>query len=383
MKKQYRVMAVLFLVILMGIAIISDYKVMNYYINNETDYNEWKAESGGKFETDYISNFFEKYQYVNLNGLMRRILQQHEMNGVIKMNNGFLMTAFNKQPEEKLDGYAENVAAFSRYVTDKGIEYLYITVPYVVDKYDPQLPDGEQDYGNENLDYLQKALTDRGVETLDLREAIHDSGLETYDIFYRTDHHWSTRGGYWAFSQIVNCLEQKQAIEAQGDCFDLNNYDIVTYPKWHLGSRGQRTGIYFGGIDDYDLITPKFETRLENLDTQESGTFQEIVVNMEPLANRVYTSRYTYDYVMGKACANYHNPDAPIDKTVVIIGDSMSTAVCPFNILAFKNALFLETESVADIDEAYLEKYKPDIIISMYYATNMENDRGYDFRLGE
>ena len=73
------------------------------------------------------------------------------------------------------------------------------------------------------------------------------------------------------------------------------------YKKWHLGSRGQRTGIYYTGIDDFDLIIPDFKTSLMN-DKGKVGTMQDLMINTKPLSNKNYQSRYTYDNVLDQCC---------------------------------------------------------------------------------
>lgn len=59
--------------------------------------------------------------------------------------------------------------------------------------------------------------------------------------------------------RTLNC-EVDPAVE------DPSNYRTETYEAWHLGSRGQRTGAYFSGIDDFELILPEFGTSLERGD---------------------------------------------------------------------------------------------------------------------
>lgn len=186
---QQKIMAVLMMGAIILTAGISDYKLLNYYVNDEMDYNEWIASMGNKIETDYISNLWLKYQYVNFNGFMCRLLRQPEMNDVVKLNNSYLTTIIEKIPDDSIAQYAEQTEAFSRRMQEKNIQYTFVVLPYVVDRYNAQMPTGIKDYGNENLDNIKQAMAERGIDTLDLRECLHNEGLKTYDIFFRTDHH--------------------------------------------------------------------------------------------------------------------------------------------------------------------------------------------------
>lgn len=385
---QGKTMAVLLTGCILLIAGISDCKVMNFYINDEIDYNEWNVSANSKFETDYISNFWLKYQYVNLNGFMSNLLGQPEMNGIVKLNNGYLTVVSSQNlyeaavtvqiPNETIARFSEQTEAFDLRMRERGIQYIYVILPYVVDRYNPQMPTGIRDFGNENLDRIKLAMTERGIQTIDLRECLHDDGMETYDIFYRTDHHWTTQGGFWAYNKLVDYLEDTNGFIVDKTIRDMDNYTVTTYEKWHLGSRGQRTGIYYAGIDDFNLILPKFDTYIERWGTDDGGTLQEMMIDMEPLESCVYTSRYTYDSVMGGSCDNWHNPSASVDKTVLIICDSMAKAFCPYMTLSFRNVLCM-SEDVSALTEEFLDSCKPDIIISFYYPGNVGGDKAYDW----
>lgn len=379
---QNKFMGIVFFAVLFVIAIASDYNLMNFYINDITNYTEWTVDMEDALETDYISNFCMKMQFVNLNGLVCRILGQQEMNNVVKLNNGYLDGTWGGDltDDSVLETCADNVTNFQNYLEQKGISYFYVTVPYVVDKYDQQLPVGVGDHLNADLDQMQEKLIQRNVKCLDLREALHQDGLETYDIFYKTDHHWTTKGGFWAFQKITEYMEQQYGYKVDDMVLDINNYDITTYENWHLGSTGQRTGIYYAGIDDFDLIVPQFQTELLRISDWETGSFEELIYDTEPLNNKQYANRYTYDTVLQYADDGFYNPNAPIDKTVLIIGDSMSLAVMPYMTLIYKNVIFYaDYEDVSLINDIYLDTYKPDIVISMYFGTHLGEVSPYNF----
>lgn len=377
-----KVMAVMFVVVLFVIAGISDYKVMNFYINDEIDYNEWNASTDSKFETDYISNFWLKYNYVNLNGFVSNLIGQQKMNGVVKLDNGYLLSPMGEISQDNIIQFANQTESFNNNLKNRNIQYIYTILPYVADKYNSQMPVGVVDYGNANLDKMKSAMSERNIEILDLREKLFEEGLETYDIFYKTDHHWTTKGGFWAFNELVKYLEETNGFLANQAIKGLGNYSVTTYEKWHLGSNGQRTGIYYAGIDDFDLILPNFDTYIERYGTAEGGTIQDMMINMEPLENREYTSRYTYDNVMGGSLGNWHNPNADVDKTLVVIGDSMLKSVCPYLALSFSNVIYLDmygVNGVNDVNSNFLDTYEPDIIVSFYYPANMGNAGGYNW----
>lgn len=381
LKKQYKIFAVIFCVVLFFLGVLGDYKLQRYYVYDEMDYNEWTVDAGDKLESQYASNFYKKIQFVNLQGLTSRILGQHKLNGVVRMKNGYLMQEILPADEIVLKDNADSVKDLENYISQWGGKLLYVTVPYIVDKYDPELPEEITDNGNRNLDIMRENIENLNIPSLDLREAIHDAGVSQYDLWYKTDHHWSTKGGFFAYTLIADYLQENEWAEIDEEVCNLENYTIETYPKWHLGSNGQRTGIYYAGIDDFDLILPNFDTYIENINSGVSGRFEEVCINKTELSNRNYESRYTYDHVMGGSGGNYNNYNAKSDKKILVIGDSMSSAVCPYIILSFQEMRYAGNWVTPVITKQQLDEWQPDIVVMMYYPNRVISEDGYKFQL--
>lgn len=368
-----------FVLVIIVIGAISMGNLAKFYVNDEVDYNEWSADLGNKQETDIATTFFEKYRFVNLNGAVRNLLGQREMNGVVKLNNGYLLTTFGYVSDEYLQKCADSVAVFDRYLENRGTRLVYASVPYTSSKYDPQLPEGVSDYGNDNIDRFLKMLDTLDVDTIDFRETMHQDGIDQYDMMYKTDHHWNTEAGLYAYGKLEQYIVGQTGCDVDERISDIGNYTITTYEKWHLGSRGQRVGRYFAGIDDFDLIIPNFDTSIRN-DVGEVGSMQELVINMKPLNNREYTSRYTYDRVLEKACAHYINLDCRNDLRILIISDSSSRVVCPYLMMGFHEMCFVSTENISEMSPEYIESYDPDVVIMLYYPQYFyEGSTAYDF----
>ena len=68
--------AIVFCIVTIVIGCFSFINLINFYVNDMIDYNEWSADLGTKFETDEATTFFQKFQFVNLNGAVRKLLGQ-------------------------------------------------------------------------------------------------------------------------------------------------------------------------------------------------------------------------------------------------------------------------------------------------------------------
>ena len=363
--RNYAYIAV-FLVIIIGLGFLSYRKLTKFYINQEKDYNEWTPDLGSKFETDIASTFFNKFGFVNLNGAVCNALNQPCMNGVVKLNNGYLLTTLPYSSDEVLRTYADSTIRFDEYLKNRGTVLVYANTPYTSSKYDPQLPIGINDYGNDNCDRFLQMLKDAGVDTIDFRETMHDDGIDQYSMMYKTDHHWTTKAGLYAYGVLEDYIVDKTGCDVDERISDIQNYTVTTYKKWHLGSRGQRTGIYYAGIDDFDLIIPNFDTSIQN-DAGTVGNMQDLMINMEPLANKDYTSRYTYDSVLGGSIGHFTNLDCKNDIKVLLITDSFGKAVAPYLAMGFAQIDYVYDADVSGVTPEFIESMDPDVVIMMYY----------------
>ncbi|WP_026662083.1 alginate O-acetyltransferase AlgX-related protein [Butyrivibrio proteoclasticus] len=347
-------------------------KLCNFYINDEKDLIEWTPQLGSKFETEVASNFSNKFEFINLNGAVRNLIGQKSMNGVIKLDNTYLLTTMNHCSDESIDKFADNLSAFNTYLDSKGIPLLYASTPYTLSKYGSELPTGVEDYGNDNIDRLIAALNSRNIDTIDFRQTMHDDGIEHYDMMYRTDHHWTTEAGFYAFGKIEDYIVSKTGCTIDPRVSDIKNYTITNYPKWHLGSRGQRTGIYYAGIDDFNLILPDFDTSISGY--SKTGTVQDVMINMQPLENRNYRSKHTYDFVLGGTLGHYNNLNSPNDLKILFITDSFGYAVGEYMIMDFKEVEYQYDQNSKNITPDYIEKYNPDVVVMLCYPQIISDD---------
>lgn len=380
MKKirNYAYIAV-FSLIVIGLGFLSYKKLTDFYISQEKDYNEWTPELGSKFETDIASTFYNKFGFVNLNGAISNALNQPYMNGVVKLNNGYLLTTMTHSSDDVLRTYADSTIKLNEYLKDRGTVLVYANTPYTSSKYDPQLPTGIDDYGNDNCDRFLQMLKEAGVDTIDFRETMHNDGIDHYSMMYKTDHHWTTEAGLYAYGVLEDYIVAKTSCEVDSRVSDIQNYTVTTYKKWHLGSRGQRTGIYYAGIDDFDLIIPKFETSIQN-STGTVGDMQDVMIDLEPLESKNYTSRYTYDSVMGGSLGHFSNLDCKNDIKVLTITDSFGKVVNPYLAMGFAQIDYVYNGESFYVSPELIESINPDVVIMMYYPSLLqEENKAFSF----
>lgn len=329
-----------------------------------------------EIETMFVDNN-HRYQYINLNGLFQNLIEKRYVsdiaanNDVIKLKNGYLTFL---QKEYDITQVAESTVEFNSFLSEKGIDFLYLQVPHKISKYSPNLPYGLQDFSNSNTDRFLESVSLSGIKALDLREEIYNAGLNQYDFFFKTDHHWTPEGAFWAFRRVSEELKENYGFDIDEKTLDINNYSIRTLDDWFLGSQGKRTGKLYAGVDDFSIITPNFETEFTvttfTTDTSTvKGDFEKTMILTEHIQPRDYFNKNPYAVYTGgdfplQIVTNHKSPN---DKKIVLIRNSFACAFSPFLALNCQELHIIDLRHYKDGTTAqYIEKVNPDMIMIMY-----------------
>lgn len=324
-----------------------------------------------------------KGAYINLNGLMAQLMGQRYMNECVKLDDGCLTNLLNKQD---MTVPSIQLTALYNKQKEKGDAFLFVLAPHQIPKYENILPVGYENYSNENADDLLVLLRENNVPVLDLRDEMLKEGIKHEDAFFKTDHHWKAETGFWAYTKIVDYLTQEKIIDSIDPMYtDINEYNLVIYKNWSLGSFGKRTGSYYAGVDDFTVITPKFETNMSidipSKSINRKGTFADVC--LDTTSNRLdYFSSNPYEiYGHGnKDFKSYRNESAPINLKALFIGDSFSNTSLTFITSVINSCDQLDMRFYTSNFKEYYEKYDPDIVIVCAYAGGLiQKNVNYDF----
>ncbi|MDR0858221.1 MAG: hypothetical protein LBN97_04235 [Oscillospiraceae bacterium] len=330
--------------------------------------------------------------WIDLNGLMGRILGQREINDVYKLSNGQL--TWHPAPVEFVPNIPAVIApgvsaltALNEFLTDNGGELLFVLAPSKVSKFENMLSAEAYDPENLEADAFVEALGANGVDYLDLREVFHGLGCDDYaQLFYATDTHWRAEtGAFYGYREIVRALENYGWIAAADpQLTDIAAFEKTTYKNFFLGYYGKRVGRYFGGTDDFVVIRPAFETFI----TTEIPAWNEYIEGDWYEATFIDSMTAKKDYYNVSAYAAYGNSDfgygirrnsnAPIDKKLLVIGDSFGNV--PFSLLSliFTEVRELDMRTFNRDYRSFLAEYDPDITIVLtnvngVYDENVKN----------
>ena len=368
-----------FLVIIFSFGLFADQALLRNRLTGAPDLSGWSADVGNGFENDYIAAMPLKYEALDLNGAFRRLFGQREMNGIVRMDNGYLTASMESMEPQVIAERAQKVAQLRDELEARGIAFLFVEPPFKVDPEDPQMPAGETDFTNRNIDMFLAELAAQNVPAMDLRAQIRADGLDYYSLFYGSDHHWTVPAGFYGARQIMDWLEQATGKEIPDAVQDPASYRSEYYEDQFVGTWALRTGEIFGGRDDFEILLPEFETRLKETAEGREGTFTEILMHTKPLEEKTPKPLTAYAEVLDDASLSTTNLLAENDMKVMFISDSFGLATGPYLALGVQDLIWVSSYDPAGVAAA-VEAVQPDAVVLMQYAQlNLIEEKSYNF----
>lgn len=333
-------------------------------------------------------NLANRNQWINLNGMFQKGMGKTAdlEKDWYRLENGMLMYSLRKDTPEDLNKYANNVAELSRYVEKQGKNFLYVELPYKVQDAD-EYPAGVPEYGNQNADEILKVLSSKSVHRMDVRDIMKNENMKATDSFFRTDQHWKPATALWAAGEISKKLSQVDSKwKDHPEYRNLNNYRKEHYSDLFLGAIGKKIGSAYAGMDDFDMLIPKFDNQFrycmpkEKKTVERTGNFKTAFIVPENLEKDPFRVNTYAAYCGGdhpRECVT--NEKVKNNRHILLIRDSFSCALMPYLSLYTKNVTTLDlrhykTESLYDYIRNHPEidtvivAYNPSAITEIQYT---------------
>lgn len=300
---------------------------------------------------------------------------------IVKLKNGKLSYVY---PSLNSNGQEEYLGIFAEKLEAQEIDFLYVNCPFKIDERDKELPWAVEDNTNEGVTVFLNKLREENIEVLDLRDTIYASELDYYDMFYTTDHHWTTESGFWAAGQIAEYMNNNWEYDFNMTYLQGDNYNRKVYSEWYAGSQGKKTGIGYVKADDFVLLTPRFDTDFEiEIRTRDyfgRGSFEETLYDYSQVQQKNF---YLYNLYNGylyddNPLTQIHNLQIANGKRILILKDSFALTVVPF-LAAAEGAEYVDVIDLRWFTgslEAFMKENRPDSVV-MIYNPGMLDYRDY------
>lgn len=325
-----------------------------------------------------MSEYFVLHdQAINSYGLTQKLLgnslidDADESLEVLKLKNGYL--TFRQTGDTDYSKLSIYLKDLNDICEKNNVDMLYVNKVSKNTDDKKLLPENYPYVYNSNYDELESELSANGVEVLNIESVIEENNIDKYSLFFKTDHHWTPKTGVWVSQLICERINQTYNYSLDTDIYGIGNYSIDTYKNSFLGSQGKRVGVYYAGVDDFDVIVPKYETDIELTIPGENislkGDFESTLIHRESITpdNLLNKDDTAYDtYMKGNhALVHIQNNELKGGRKALLILDSYGCVVAPYLSQSFSNLDCIDLRSFTDSLDEYIVSTRPDVVIYM------------------
>ena len=310
---------------------------------------------------DYINDqFVLRDDWISIKTMLERVMLKQDINSVYFAKDGYLIEKHNsKDVSEKLsEKNKEYLVQFvDKYLSKLGKERVKaILVPTSSEILTDKLPLFATGYDQNN--YMDQLIASLPKGTfLDLRDTLVKH-KEEY-IYYRTDHHWTALGAYYAYEQWCK--------EIGVEAIEQDQFDIILATNEFYGTLHSKVNVKVKPDDIY------LYQRKEDMGYQ-------LIYNLTDKAN----SLYDYSKLKGKDKYSVYmggnNPVVEIEtnnmngRKLLVIKDSFAHSFVPFAVNHFEKTYMIDFRYFNGNVEAYMEENGITDVLVLYNTMSFVKD---------
>lgn len=243
-------------------------------------------------------------------------------------------------------------------LADKDVRLVSAPIPtsigiMVEKEYQEKLHCAPQD---EIIDYMHAGMDDSVIK-VDMYQTLVDHNDEY--IYFRTDHHWTARGAYYAYAEICTALGYEPAPLDSYEEWDMGEFIGSLYGSAAHPSKLQKDNVY--------AYIPQGDIEFLICQDGKNGFDWPLLTDMSNKeANTKYMTFLAGDHALSIA-TNNSLPDAP---NCVVIKDSYGNPVIPFLTQNYNKVYVIDYRKYRVLSLAeFVEKYEIDDVIFMNNLT--------------
>ena len=215
----------------------------------------------GEYSSYLADQFFGRDAWISLDTFGIRLLGRHDVNGVYVGKDGYLFSPPDGPVETIRDRKAGAINTFVQKHDDLNV--MAMVVPSASAILDEELP-GSAPLRNQRSDIADAvSRLDSSVQVLDVTPTLLEHKRE--EIYYRTDHHWTSLGAYYGFLSAADRL---------GPDVQVPSFNALTVSDSFQGTLASRSGIH-RAEDEVQVYIPQdtgIEYYVNYPDTQTRST---------------------------------------------------------------------------------------------------------------
>lgn len=319
-----------------------------------------------QFETYENDQFPLRDMWITLKATTDRLMGKVEENGVYLGKNGYLMEAFNAPSQTQYDATVNAMTSFAQKHSD--LKQYALIAPNSVNILKSNLPAfAPTDDQNPWIDNLKDSLTSAGVAFIDIRDTFTDH--KTEDLYYHTDHHWTTLGAYYAYLQAAAVM----GIDTSSD-----SYDKAPVSQTFKGTLSAKSGFRSSETDELDVFLPNGDNTLSSVvnyvdEQKKSASFYDT----SKLNTR---DKYALFFGGNHAQIKISTPTES-NNTLLVLKDSYANSFVPFLAQHYRKIIMIDPRYYYGDLEQLLQVENVQEVLYLYNANTFFADTSLELAL--
>lgn len=148
-----------------------------------------------EMERYYTDHFFARDSWIAAKTYAELVAGKRESGSVYIGKDGYLIDKFSGYDAEQLEKNINLLTALAQAVAEKNAQFSVMLVPSAIELLESKLPSFAPHASQQEI---IKLVQRQGLDVVDVIGALQNHADE--DIYYRTDHHWTSLGAYYAYA---------------------------------------------------------------------------------------------------------------------------------------------------------------------------------------
>ena len=319
----------------------------------------------GSFEKgfeEYLADHFPfRNMWIGINAYCNYFMGNNGADGVYKCADGYLIN----EPITADNRVKTNVETLKKFSESTGVPMTFTLAPSTGYIMSDKLPTVHNEYIDDSVfDNVKAYLNDSEIGFVDLRESFRSTAAKGEQLYYRTDHHWTTRGAYTAYAELCKGLGIKPKSEAAYEKESFENFYGTTYST---------SGFWFTPPDDIELWINKKNTEEKITLTLTEGDKQTDYHSMFFRSHLDEDDKYPV-FVDGN-----HSVETIVNKNVkngkvLVLKDSFCHSMAPFLSDSFNTVTLVDMRYYKNSVSDLVKNGGYDQILVVYGIDNFATD---------
>lgn len=312
-----------------------------------------------RFETYLNDQFVGRDSWVSLKSTAELLVGKGENNGVYFGTQDTLISTFESPDQSRLETSLGYIEQFSTMIQG---EVYFSLIPTQASIWADRLPTGAPN-GSQS-DVLTTAQTVvQSATWVDMEATLTTHNQE--DIFYRTDHHWTSLGAYYGYVALAQ--------ELGFTPIDLENYTETVITEEFYGTVFSSSGVRWVRPDQMSIYVPDDGITVTSHTYDTMGNPVEEERALYDLSYLSVKDKYSLFLGGQQSLGVVENSNSEGGK-LLIIRDSYTDALVPFLTQHYSEIHLIDLRYYKFPVSQYIEEHSIDQTLVLYSVPNFVSD---------